>query len=360
MFPLYGMFLHPNFTYLGYNYSKYPQSSLFSAFQATQLRFGFGWKKSISFHQFFKQYKGIDIEYSEELSSRMLGINAREVKRESSVTFHKWIQRPSLLFPGHAFTDANSEYFLKVGYKRRRNDIDTFRASPEFLKHALNQDKLFAVKVGYSSSEFKDSKFEEGTTTELSGEYCTDHINSNFLHLKAHHRRFMVYNDYCFQAHAKFDKIIGLNGQKDFSVNDTILLRNFKGVKDVGLKYYRHAGGKVEKNKNRLPVGDALGHTAVLELGLKATSNDLPFFKMYQINDLFWSFRPFVFTNIALLFDNVKHEDSFSFNDHSVASAGFGLQFIHYLLCAELYYTVAVHKRKYEFGTELQFNFGLD
>lgn len=362
MYPYYGMFVRPNYTYVGYHFSKYPKSSLFTLFKATQLKAGYGWKNSVSFHQLFKEYKGINIEYSEELSSRILGINAREIQRDSCLTFHKWLQAPSEIFPNHAIADASREYFLKVGYKRRRNDVDINKASPEFMKHSLNQDKLFSTTIGYLANEFKDISFSKGSTTEVSGEYATDNVNTTFLHLKAHHRRFMAFENYRVQAHIKWDKVINMNDAHDLSINDRILLRNFKGVKDVGQKYYKQGGGKVEKDKSRLPVGDSLGFKNVLEIGAKLTSTDLPYFKMYQIENIFWTVRPFLFANLAILPDGfLDNQDIVSnIKSNSVASAGFGLQLIHYWLCAELYYSVAVHKHNYEFGTELQFNFGLD
>lgn len=246
-YPIYGMFRYPNYTFVGYNFSNYSKSSLFKAFDKTQVRFGYGDKKSMSFHQFFKEYKGFNIEYCEEISQRDLGINANEVKRESSLIFHKYLNKDISLFPFHTFTDSVEEYFLKVGFKSRRNNVDTNKSSAEFMKHALNQDRLFALKLGYFSSNFKDLFFTEGSTNEISGEYCTDHLNSNFVHLKAHHRRFTTYQNYFIQAHAKYDKLIGLSGHKGFSVNDTIMLRNFKGVKDVGKKHYKQGGGKVDK-----------------------------------------------------------------------------------------------------------------
>jgi hypothetical protein len=239
------MFRYPNYTFLGYNFSDYPKSSLFKAFDKTQVRLGYGDRKSMSFHQFFKEYKGLNIEYCEELSQRDLGINANEVKRESSLTFHKYLNKGTSLFPFHTFTDSAQELFLKVGFKSRCNNVDTNKASGDFMKHALNQDKLFAMKFGYFGSHFKDLFYTEGSTNEVSGEYCTDQLNSNFVHLKAHHRRFTTYGNYFIQAHAKYDKLIGLSGHKDFSVNDTIMLRNFKGVKDVGRKYYKEEGGNV-------------------------------------------------------------------------------------------------------------------
>ena len=143
-FPYYGSFVYPNYSFLGYNLSKYPSSSLFNALEKTQLRAIFGNKLGVSFHQFFKKYRGLDIEFSQELSRRDLGINAREVKRETYLTFHKYLHEESQSFPFHTFTEPIQEYYLKVGSKSRRNEVDTHKASPEFLKHALNQDSLLS------------------------------------------------------------------------------------------------------------------------------------------------------------------------------------------------------------------------
>ena len=122
----------------------------------------------------------------------------------------------------------------------------------------------------------------------------------------------------------------------------------------------------VKKNKsferNYKPAGDCLGHTNVLELGVKVTSIDLPMFKNYQLETHDWTFRPFMFTNIAILPSEFNQGESLSQNivNNWVASTGFGLQFIQSFLAAELYYCVVVKKRDYEFGAELQLNFGLD
>jgi hypothetical protein len=356
------MFSLPNYTFIGYHLSEYPKSSIFKPLEASQIKAGYGWKNSVSLHQFFKRYRDIDVEYSEEISTRKLGINAKEVMRESSLTFHSWIHEPSKIFPFLPLADTSSEMYLKLGYKRRRNEVDTSKASPQFLKHALNQDKLFCIKAGYSSNEFSSINFENGKCTDLSGEYCSDELNSKFLHLKAHHRRFIPFGDFRIQAHAKYDKIITLGGLDDVSINDRILLRNFKGVKDVGRKYYKNPDNKIVNEKSRMPVGDSLGHTSALELGVKITSTDLPYFKLYQLEERFWTARPFLFANVAILPDEMKEGQSLVENmqQSSVASAGFGIQFIHYLAACELYYSVAVHKHDYEFGAELQFNFGLD
>jgi outer membrane protein assembly factor BamA len=109
-------------------------------------------------------------------------------------------------------------------------------------------------------------------------------------------------------------------------------------------------------------VGDTLGHQSVLELGIKVTSTNLPFFKIYDLQTYNWTVRPFLFSNIAILPSEFESGNKLTSNltENSVASAGFGLQIIHYYLSAELYYSLAVHKHKYEFGTELQFNFGID
>ena len=355
------MYLHPNFTFAGYNYSSYPKSSLFKYFDATQVRVGYGTKKSVSFHQFFKTYKEIDTEYLEELSSRNLGMNVREIKRESALIFRQWINKPSILFPFHGFADASSWYYFKFGYKRRRNDVDTNKASAELLKIALNQDKMLELKLGYSSSEFTDPSFQNGSTTEISAEYNSDSLNSKFVHMKAHFRKFFSVGKLLMQSHAKFDKIIPLTNSDDIMLNDRILLRNFKGIKDVGKKHYKHAEEK-ETAINRLPVGDWIGHLSSLELGLKITSSDLPLFKMYQVENISWTLRPFIFTNIALLPEDMKSGQSLMTNikDNVVASAGFGIQLIHSLAWLELYYSTAVYKHKYEFGTEIQFNFGID
>lgn len=253
---MFGMYLNPNFTFIGYNYSAYPKSSLFKLFDATQVRIGYGEKKSLSFHQFFKTYKGIDTEYLEELSSRNLGINVREIKRESALIFRSWINKPSIIFPFHGFADASSFYYFKFGYKRRRNDVDIRKASAELLKIALNQDKMLELKLGYSSSQFEDPTFQNGSTTELSAGYNSDSLNSKFIHLKAHFRKFFSIGSLLMQSHAKFDKIIGITNADDISINDKILLRSFKGVKDVGKKYYKHVDEDKEGAKNRLPVGD--------------------------------------------------------------------------------------------------------
>lgn len=121
-------------------------------------------------------------------------------------------------------------------------------------------------------------------------------------------------------------------------------------------------GERLINNLSTLAVGDTLGHQSVLELGLKITSTDLPFFKIYDLKTYNWTVRPFLFSNIAIMPSEFKNGDNLAVNviDNSVASAGFGLQIIHYYLSAELYYSLAVHKHKYEFGTELQFNFGID
>lgn len=330
--PIFGMYLHPNFTFIGYNYSAYPKSSLFKIFDSTQVRVGYGDRKSLSFHQFFKSYKGIDTEYLEELSTRNLGINVREVKRESALIFRKWLHRPSIIFPFHGFADASKYYYFKFGYKRRRNDIDVRKASAELLKIALNQDKMLELQLGYSSSQFEDPTFQNGSTTELSAAYNSDPLNSKFVHLKAHFRRFFSIGSLLMQSHAKFDKIVGITNPEDIAINDRVLLRNFKGVKDVGKKYYKHVEER-EGAKNRLPVGDCLGHLSCLELGLKITSSDLPLFKMYQVEDVSWTLRPFLFSNIALLPEDMKKDQPLSVNlkENVVASAGFGIQLIHSL-----------------------------
>lgn len=169
--PLFGMYVTPNLTYIGYNYSDYPKSSLFKIFQNTQLRASLGWKKSLSFHQFFKKWRGIDIEYREELSTRNLGLNSREIKRESSLVFHKRLQDPSFFFPFFAFTDDSEELYAQIGYKRRRNDIDVTKASAEFMKNAFNQDNLFFFKVGYLSNQFTNLSFDEGKCLDVSAEF---------------------------------------------------------------------------------------------------------------------------------------------------------------------------------------------
>ncbi|CAI2368830.1 unnamed protein product [Moneuplotes crassus] len=361
-YPIYSAFVNPNYHYFGYNLSKYPKSSLFKKFDKTQLRFGFGEKWAMSFHQFFKEHKGYNIEFSSELSRRDIGINAREYKRETGVTFHKYLSEPSVLFPLCPFVDENKEYFCKIYSKRRSNEIDTNKASTEFLDLALNQDRLLAVKVGYLSSKFKDILLSEGHTMEVSGEFCTDQINSKFLHFKSHYRRFHTVGNCYLQTFAKYDKLLGLGNHKEYSINDRILLRNFKGVRDVGKKYHRPGQEAQVKDRNYLPTGDCLGHTHALELGLKITSPNLPIFGRYQLDQYDCTFRPFVFTNLAILPDEFKKGERIESNilNNSVASAGIGLQFIHKLLSAEMYYSVAVHKHDYEFGTELQFNFGLD
>ena len=78
---------------------------------------------------------------------------------------------------------------------------------------------------------------------------------------------------------------MGLGGHKGFSINDRILLRNFKGVRDVGKKYHRPDQETQVKDRNYLPTGDCLGHTHVLELGLKITSPNLPIFNRYQLDE---------------------------------------------------------------------------
>lgn len=259
--PYFGMFLTPNYTFIGYNYSNYPKSSLFKLFKSTQMRLGYGTKKSVSFHQFFKTYNDIDTEYLEELSSRQLGINIQEVKRESALIFRRYIERsPSLVFPFHGFADCSSFYYFKYGYKRRTNNVDKNKASPELLRIALNQDKVLGLKMGYSASYFETPTFEDGHTVDISAEYNTDSLNSRFVHLSSHFRKFFSAGSYCMQAHAKLDKIVTLGENTDIPINDRILLRNFKGVKDVGAKHYKNAEDKADKDKNRLPVGDCLGH----------------------------------------------------------------------------------------------------
>ena len=140
------------------------------------------------------------------------------------------------------------------------------------------------------------------------------------------------------------------------------MLRNFKGVKEVGKKHYRPGMGKIENNRNTKPDGDTLGHTHVLEWGLKFGFTELPLFEKYQIKSHFWTFRPFIFANLAILPNDFTEGKGIVENikENSVASTGLGLQFIHHYFTTELYYSVAVHKHDYEFGAELQFNFGLD
>mmetsp|Transcript_18525 Transcript_18525/g.16409 ORF Transcript_18525/g.16409 Transcript_18525/m.16409 type:complete len:158 (-) Transcript_18525:679-1152(-) len=145
IYPYFPSFIYGNHTFFGYKVSKYPKSSIFKAFENTQLRaLIYGDGVGASFHQFFKQYKGIETEFSQSLTQRKLGMNAIEIKREASLTFHKHLSESSNLFPLHAYADPINEFYIKIGSKSRRNDIDTTKASPEFLKHALNQDKLLS------------------------------------------------------------------------------------------------------------------------------------------------------------------------------------------------------------------------
>lgn len=270
-YPLYNAFRYPNQTFIGYNYASYPKSSLFKAFTATQLRANLGEEMGVSLHQQFKKYKDLDIEYRESLSTRKLGVNVSEVKRASTFTFTKNLLDQANLestnFPFHAFCDETKQLFVSVGSKRRRNNIETAKASPALLKHALNQDKLLCIKLGFFQSDFKEYIFNNGHTTEVSAEYSSDQLNTSFLHLKAHYRRFASFWDhYSLQAHVKADKLVGLGDHTTFSVNDTVMLRNFKGVKDVGIKHYSNEP-TVTKGKSTFPVGDCLGHLSAIELG---------------------------------------------------------------------------------------------
>ena len=54
---------------------------------------------------------------------------------------------------------------------------------------------------------------------------------------------------------------------------------------------------------------------------------------MYQVENLSWTLRPFLFTNIAIVAEGIKSEKSLIENlkDNIVGSAGFGIQFIHSL-----------------------------
>ena len=356
------MFVNPNYIFTGYNYSSYPKGWLFDKLSATQLRVGYGQKKSISFHQIFKKLGKIEPEFVEELSQRELGENITETKNESSMIFRHWINHPSIIFPFHSYADAKSCFYFKLGYKRRRNNVEVRNASNELIKISSNHEKLYGFKFGYSSSWFEDTSFENGSTIDLSAEYNTDYLGLNFAHLSAHFRKFLSIGRLIVQTHAKFDKIVTSNDQNDLMINDRIHLRNFKGIKDVGKKYYKHQRELEINDANNDSVGDWLGHLSLLELGIKITSSDLPLFKTYQIDQDDWTVRPFIFSNIAILPEDMKPDQSFSthLKENIVASSGLGIQFIHPFAWLELYYSAILHKNSYEVGVGTQFNFGLD
>lgn len=173
----------------------------------------------------------------------------------------------------------------------------------------------------------------------------------------------MTISHFFAQFNVKYDKIIG-----GTQANSKIWLRNFKGVLDVGEKSYKDPSEeRVTKNTNKLPAGDPLGHKSVLEfmlkLSLNSATNDTPYLGMYQMEDNFWTLRPFVFGNVAIFPQKFKDGLSLSENvqHNSLASAGMGLQLIHALSSFEVYYTVKLlNKQNYDYGIDFQFNFGLD
>jgi hypothetical protein len=271
------------------------------------------------------------------------------------LVFKKYLQNPSEYFPYHSGSDLHNYAFLQIGSKRLTNNVDTSKASAELMKLTLNNQKLFVVKWGLLRSDFENMFFEDGYTSELSAEYNKDAVAPAYLHLRAHYRRFMSFDPYLVQWHVKYDKIVG-------DTDARIWMRNFKGIKDVGKKGHKSNEEKVQNNINKLPSGDPLGHKSVIDFGVKLTSAELPYFKMYSMASNFWTMRPFVFTNIAILPNEFVQGNSLIENvkKSSVLGAGIGFQVIHPWAAFEIYYSAAILKNKYEFGTELQFNFGLD
>lgn len=55
---------------------------------------------------------------------------------------------------------------------------------------------------------------------------------------------------------------------------------------------------------------------------------------MYQMDNLYWTFRPFLFVNLAVLPEDMKAGETLLENlkSNTVASAGFGMQLIHSLV----------------------------
>ena len=190
------MYTNPNYMFVGYNFSVFPEKGLFRLLKASQLRLGYGDKKSISFHQFFKTKGEFEPEFFEELSQRYLGPGIKETKRETGMIFRYWLNRPSIYFPFHSFADAKSCYYLQFGYKRRKNDVDESKVDRRVMDIISNQEKLIGFKLGYSSSHFEDTSFENGLTTELSAEFNRDLLGSKFGHLKAHFRKFFSVNKF--------------------------------------------------------------------------------------------------------------------------------------------------------------------
>lgn len=287
---LYSSFLHANKHFIGFNIGDYPKSSFFKQLDSTQLKFGYDHtdgEKQIVFSQKFKPVNAIHTEYREELGFKKLCDNAQQIRRQTSLIFKKYLQDRSVFFPYHSFSDLQNYMFLQFGSKRFNYDVDTNKASKELLILTLHRMKNTFVKFGIINSDFENVLFEDGFTSELSFEHGRS-LASSYSHLKSHYRRFMSFDPLLIQWHLKYDRIYG-------ETKERLYLKNFKGIKDVGRKSYKNPDHEENANINKLPAGDPLGHKSILELGLKITSKNLPYFRMYSIENDFWTMRPFLF-----------------------------------------------------------------
>ena len=250
-----------------------------------------------------------------------------QIRRQTSLIFRRYIRPRSVYFPFHSFTDLNNYLYFQIGSKRLTNYIDTNKASVDLLKQTLNNQKMANIKVGIITSEFDTLDFRSGYTNEVSAELNSDRISPDYLHLRAHFRRFVELEPFLFQWHFKFDKIIG-------ETDSRIWMRNFKGIKDVGQKSYKNEKFMQNENENKLPAGDPLGHKTVIDLGVKLTSTDLPYFKFFDLKLSTWILRPFLFSNAIILPSDFKTGKSLfqNFKQNSVLGAGLGFQIIHRML----------------------------